>query len=161
MGWFKKKPAWEATYAERIYEGLVAHNDFGDMTALKLRIPTTAHQAYQNKILLQREMICFMALMEAANPETAPNLQPVMLTFGDLLVKKLSERGIQMNRDQLASAATDDVAAMIADPSRWAQRWLAEFRHDPSDNYMVAMFADHCLRLHNAYKHSVETTRPK
>jgi hypothetical protein len=40
MGWFSKKPSWEITYAENIYGGLVAHNDFGDMTALKLRIPT-------------------------------------------------------------------------------------------------------------------------
>lgn len=25
----------------------------------------------------------------------------------------------------------------------WAQRWLAEFRDDPNDNYMVFLFADH------------------
>jgi hypothetical protein len=68
MGWFSKKPSWEIKYAENIYDGLVAHNDFGDMTALMLRIPTAAHNAYQNTILLQRAMICFVALMEMANP---------------------------------------------------------------------------------------------
>jgi hypothetical protein len=159
MGWFRKTPSWEVTYAHNIYDGLVAHNDFGDMTALKLRIPTAEHHAYQSKILLQREMICFVALMVAATPGT--QLVPVMLAFGDLLVTKLSARGLQMNCDQLADAATADVAKMIADPFPWAQRWLAEFRDDPNDNYMVAMFADHCLRLHHAYKHGIEKTRSK
>jgi hypothetical protein len=157
MGWFSRKPSWEVTYARNIYDGLVAHNDFGDMTALKLRIPTAAHHAYQNKILLQRELICFVALAEAAPPGT--QLQSVMLAFCDLLVAKLSSRGLQMNRDQLADAAFDDVGQMLASPFPWAQRWLAEFRDDPNDNYMVAMFVDHCLRLHKAYKHGIEQTR--
>jgi hypothetical protein len=39
MRWFKKKPT-EVKYAQAIYNGLVAHNDLGDITALKLRIPT-------------------------------------------------------------------------------------------------------------------------
>jgi hypothetical protein len=159
MGWFSKKPSWEITYPHRIYDGLVAHNDFGDMTALKLRIPTAAHRAYQNKMILQREMICFVALMAAAKPGT--QLPPVMVAFSDLLVTKLSARGLQMNRDQLADIAQADVAEMIADPFPWAQRWLAEFRDDPNDNYMVAMFADHCLRLFQAYNRGIEQTQPK
>jgi hypothetical protein len=158
MGWFSKKPSWEMTYAHNIYNGLVVHNDFGDMTALKLRIPTAAHHAYQNKILLQREMICFVALMEVANPGT--QLQPVLRAFGDLLVTKVCSR-LQMNRDQLAEAALSDVEKMVNSPFPWAQRWLAEFRDDPNDNYMAAMFADHCLRLWNAYRHGIEQTRPK
>lgn len=146
-------------YAQNIYDGLVAHNDFGDITALKLRIPTASHQAYQNKILLQREIICFVALMETAHPES--QLQPVMLAFGDLLVSKLNARGVQMNRDQFANGGLADVEAMIADPFSWAQRWLSEFRDDPNDNYMVGLFADHCLRLRDAYKNGIENTRPK
>jgi hypothetical protein len=47
MSWFRKKPPWEVTYAENLYHGLVAHNDFGAMTALNLRIPTAARRAYQ------------------------------------------------------------------------------------------------------------------
>jgi hypothetical protein len=42
-----------------------------------------------------------------------------------------------MSGDQLAHAAVDDVEAMIADPFNWAQRWLSEFRNDPTDDYMV------------------------
>lgn len=104
-------------------------------------------------------MICFVALMAAANPGT--QLPPVMLAFGDLLVTKLSARGLQMNREQLADTAKADVSEMIADPFPWAQRWLAEFRDDPNDNYMVVMFADHCSRLFQAYKQAIEQTRPK
>jgi hypothetical protein len=156
---FKRKPTWEETYAQRIYDGLVAHNEIGNITALSLRIPTTLHQAYQNKILLQRELICFFALMVAAKPET--RLQPVMLAFGDLLISKLGVRGIQMNRDQLGEHAQADAASMLQSPFPWAQRWLAEFRDDPTDNFMVALFADHCVRFFNACKTGIENTQPK
>lgn len=84
FGW-GKKPRMEVQYAVNLYEGLVAHNEFGEMTALSLRIPTALHQAYQNKILLQREMICFVALMQAANPGTI--LHSVMPVFGDLAIR--------------------------------------------------------------------------
>jgi hypothetical protein len=50
---------------------------------------------------------------------------------------------------------------MIADPFGWAQRWLSEFRDDPNDNYTVALFADHCMRLLHAYKHGIEETQPR
>ena len=78
----------------------------GDITALKLRIPTTLHHAYQNKIVLQRELISFAALASVANPESG--LRPVLLAYADLLVRKAAERGLQMNKDQLANAALDD-----------------------------------------------------
>jgi hypothetical protein len=156
---FKKRPTWEASYAQNIYDGLVVHNDLGDITALKLRIPTALHQAYHNKILLQREMMCFVALMQSANPRT--HLPPVMLAFGDLLVATLSARGLQINKDQLAETALDDVQDMIAQPFPWAQRWLSEFRDDPKGNYMVALFADHFIRLHHAYKSGIEQTQPR
>jgi len=156
---FKRKPNWEETYAQRIYDGLVVHNDFGNVTALSLRIPTALHQSYQNKILLQRELVCFFALMVAAKPET--RLPPVMFAFGDLLISKLGARGIQMNRNQLTEHAQADAVSMLEDPFAWAQRWLAEFRDDPEDNFMVALFADHCTRLFNACKTGIETTQPK
>jgi hypothetical protein len=159
MGWFSKKPPWETIYAENIYNGLVAHNDFGDITALSLQIPTAAHRAYQDKMLLQREIICFAALMSAATPGT--QLQPVMGAFGTLLVSKASGRCLQINRDQLAEQALQDVEKMMTKPFQWAQDWLAEFRDDPNDNYMVALFADHCLHLFSAYKKGIEDTQPK
>ena len=65
-----------------------------------------------------------------------------------------------MNTDQLAEHAMRDVEKMISDPFPWAQHWLAEFRDDPNDSYMVALFADHCLRLYYAYKLGIEETKP-
>jgi hypothetical protein len=126
------------------------------MTALKLRIPTAQHQAYQNKILLQREMICFVALMQAADAGT--KLQPVMMAYGDLVVHKVADRGLQITRDQLADAALDDVDKMFLKPFEWAQQWLSEFRDDPNDHFMVYLFADHCSKLFQAYKSAVEET---
>jgi hypothetical protein len=155
MGWFERKPSWEVQYAQNIYDALVVRNSIRDITT-ELRIPT-AH-AYQNKIVLQRELISFVALMETAKPGS--KLQSVMLEYENLLVHKIAERGLQMNRDQLANAAKDDVGTMIAEPFKWAQRWLSEFRDDPKDNYMVAVFAAHCLRVHEAYKRAIEQTQP-
>ena len=40
---------------------------------------------------------------------TRCKLQPVMLAYGNLLIQKLAERGLQMNMDQLANAALEDV----------------------------------------------------
>jgi hypothetical protein len=155
----KSALSWEDEYANNIYGGLVAHNEFGNMNALKLCIPTTLHQAYQNKMFLQRELICFFALMAAAGPKTL--LRPVMMAFGNLLVSKLDARGLQMNRDQIADYAQNDTAAMMASPVPWAKNWLAEFRSDPNDNYMVVLFADHCVRLYHACKTGIENTQPK
>lgn len=157
MGWFKKKPSWEEQLAQNIYDGLVAHNDIGDITALKLRIPTALHHAYQNKIVLQRELISFVALASVANPESG--LSPVLLAYGNLLVHKIADRGLQMSRDQLWSAAYDDVQAMIASPLGWAQRWLSEFGDDPKDDSIL--FARHCLLLFETYKQTIEKTRPR
>jgi hypothetical protein len=84
-----------------------------------------------------------------------------MWAYGDLLVHKAAGRGLQMNKDQLANAAFEDVEAMMSDPFKWAQRWLSEFRDDPNDNYMVAMFADHCTRLFHAYRGGIEKTGPR
>ena len=64
---------------------------------------STLHHAYQNKIVLQRELISFAALASVANPESG--LWPVLLAYADLLVRKAAERGSQMNKDQLAHAA--------------------------------------------------------
>jgi hypothetical protein len=71
--------------------------------------------------------------MQNAHPGT--NLQRVMNRFGDLLITKITARGLQMNRDQLAQTALDDVERKMLEPSPWAQDCLAEFRSDPYDNY--------------------------
>ena len=159
FGWGKKKSALEVQYAQNIYDGLVAHNEFGDITALSLRIPTALHHAYQNKILLQREMICFVALMQAAPPGTL--LHSVMPVYGDLVVRKAAERGLQLSSDQLAEASIEDAEAMFSEPYLWGQRWLAEFRSDPEETFMVALFANHCLKLFSAYKTGIENTSRK
>jgi hypothetical protein len=156
---FQKKPPWEEQYAQNLYGAFVERNAPGDITALKLRIPTALHHAYQSKMVLQRELFSFAALASVANPGS--KLQPVMRAYGNLLVDKMAKRDLQMSEDQLANAACDDLDAMIADPFIWAQRWLSEFREDPNDNYMVALFADHCGRLIQAYKYGLEETQPR
>jgi hypothetical protein len=65
---FEKSPVWQVAYAQNIYDGLVAHNNFGDITALKLRIPTALRRAYQNKMLLQREMTVSSLSCKQRNP---------------------------------------------------------------------------------------------
>jgi hypothetical protein len=155
----EEKGACAETYAQRLYDGLPAKNDLGDITASRLRIPTALHQKYQHKIIVQRELICFAALISVATPQS--KLQPVVEAFGNLLFSKARRRGVQGTRDQLAEYALKDVKAMFKDPFAWGQRWLADFRSDPKDNHMVVLFADHCCRLFQAYKHSIESTQPK
>jgi len=155
--WSKKKPSWEEQYAQNIYNAFVVSNDPGDITALKLEIPTALHAVYQNKIVLQRELLSFVALASVANPDS--NLQPVLRAYGNLLVNKMAERGLQMSDKQLADAAFDDVEAMVAQPFKWAREWLAEFGDNPKDNYIS--FAEHWLRLWQAHKSAIEQTQPR
>jgi hypothetical protein len=154
---FKKKPAWEEQYAQNLYGALVERNDPGDFSALKLRIPTVLHAAYQNKIVLQRELFSFAALASVAKPESG--LQPVLMAFAKLVVDKMAKRGLHMREDQLANAAFDDVEAMLAQPFKWSRQWLSEFGEDPHDDYI--MFADHCVRLFNSSKLAIEQTQPR
>jgi hypothetical protein len=154
---FKKKPPWEELYAQNIYVAFVERNDPGDISALKLRIPTALHAAYQNKIVQQRELFSLAALASVAKPESG--LQPVLLAYAKLLVNKMAKRGLQMSEDQLANAAFDDVEAMLAQPFRWARQWLSEFGDDPNDNYIL--FADHCVRLFKSRKLAIEETQPR
>ena len=154
-----EEASWAETYAQRLYDGLPAKNDLGDITASRLRIPTALHQKYQHKIIVQRELICFAALISVVTPGS--KLQSVVGAFGNLLVSKARRRGLQATRNQLAEYALKDVKAMFKDSFAWGQRWLADFRSDPKDNHMVVLFADHCCRLFQAYKHSIESTQPK
>lgn len=115
LGKRERKPTigWAETYANNIYEGLVADNDVGNITALSLRIPTVLHQAYHNKILLQRELICFFALMVVAKPETL--LPPVHGRIRKSL-------GFQVKRSWLAD---DQRSIGGACTNRWSQyAWL-------------------------------------
>lgn len=159
FGLFKRKMPWEVQYARNIYDGLVAHNEFGDVTALSLKIPTALHHAYQNKILMQREMLCFAAIMSVASPGTG--LPPVMLAFCDIVLGKMAERGLQLSKDQLADTSLQDAELLLTDPGRWAKDWLSEFRSNPDDNHMVVMFAYHCTKLFHAYKNGIAETEHK
>jgi hypothetical protein len=84
-----------------------------------------------------------------------------MLAYGRLLERKFSERGIPADTDALANSSIDDTQDLLQQPFAWAQRWLREFRNDPNDNYMVAMFADRCARLFSAYKNATQETYEK
>lgn len=154
---FTRKPAWAVQYAQSLYDGLVADNDGGSVTALALRIPTALHPAYETKILLQRELMALVAISESAVGDR--DLQPVMLAFGKLVVSQCAARGLQWSLDQLVEYAFRDVEKLRADPVPWAQQWLAEFRDNPDDTFMAAAFADHCRKLHDAYKAAIANTR--
>ena len=121
---------------------------------MKLKIPTALHHAYQNKTVLQRELLSFAALASVANPES--KLPPV---YARLVVDKMAKRGLQMSEEQLADAACDDLDVMIAQPFKWARQWLSEFGDDPHEDYIL--FAEHWLALFKAYKHGIEQTQPR
>jgi len=116
----KSKQSWAKEYAQNLYVGFVASPDPGDITALKLKIPTALHAVYQNKVVLQRELISFVALASVANEESG--LRPVLREYENLLVKKMAERGLQMRGEQMAEAAFDDARALSDQPFKWGSR---------------------------------------
>jgi hypothetical protein len=158
MGWFSKKKSWEVVYAENLYDGLVATDDL-DMTPEKLRAPMAAYAQYREKALVQREAMCFTALMLAAGQDSG--LASVLREFGRLLVEKLASRGVNVNVERVVEITTQEVHDMTAQPFSWAKGWLAEFRNDPNADYMVALFADHSLKQYRAFQYAIEAARTK
>jgi hypothetical protein len=148
--------SWEETYATRIHLALPEADGLGDMTAEKLRIPAAALIRYSEKSLLMREAICFVALSSVANPDT--KLPPVLMAYAKLVARKLNQRGVLADPDAFADASLSDVHRLFAEPYAWAQGWLAEFRNNPNDTYMVALFADHCQKLFQAYQQAISET---
>lgn len=88
LGISSDEPSWERQYAENIYGGLVGGEKLGDITPERLRIPLASYRQYEEKDLLLRELMVFVALMVAANKDTVPEL--VLRQFGHLLVSKLA-----------------------------------------------------------------------
>jgi mannose-1-phosphate guanylyltransferase len=98
--------------------------------------------------------MCFAATIAMCDER----LSPVIGAFGRLLVSKFAARGSKIEADHLAKIVTADVERMTTDSFLWAQRWLAEFREGRKDSYMVVLFADHCIKQFDSFRHVVEAT---
>jgi hypothetical protein len=148
--------SWEETYATRIHMALPEADRLGEMTPEKLRIPSAALNRFYEKALLMREAICFVAFSSVAAPET--KLPPVLMAYARLVARRLNARGMLADPDAFADASLSDVNRLFTEPYAWAQDWLAEFRNDPNDTYMVALFAEHCQKLFHAYRETIQDT---
>jgi hypothetical protein len=145
---------WVETYAERIHAMLPAADSLGDMTPEKLRLPRSAVSRFHEKGLLTREAICFVALSLVAKPHT--KLPPVLMAYTRLVTRRRSARGTLADSDAFAAASLSDLKSLFGDPFAWGRNWLAEFRTDPNDDYMALLFAEHCRKLFQAYRQSIE-----
>jgi hypothetical protein len=148
--------SWEETYARRIHTALPEADALGEITPEKLRVPPAAIQRYREKSLLTREALCFVAFSSVANAET--KLPPVLLAYARLVARRLNALGKLADPDAFADASFSDVHRLFEDPYVWAQSWLAEFRNNPDDTHMVYLFADHCQKLFNAYRQTIQET---
>jgi len=148
--------SWEETYATRIHMALPESDQLGEMTPEKLRIPSAALNRFYERALLMREAICFVAFPLVASPET--KLPPVLMAYARLVAQRLNARGLPADPDAFADASLSDVKSLFTEPYAWAQNWLAEFRNDPNDTYMVALFADHSQKLFHAYRQAIQET---
>ena len=139
----RKKPN-EKLCAERIYEAL-ADGEIGDMTAEKLRLPKETRARYGENTLHYREAVTLCALLEVADKQPT-TLHPVLQEYENLLETKRTGRGLNVGSREFRYAPSKTCSELKTNPYRWAQRWLTEFRNNPDDNFMVALFADHWLQ---------------
>jgi len=72
-------------------------------------------------------------------------------------IEPTSTRCLSARRPNPAEAPLIDAEILFRQP----QPPHSEFRDDPNDNYMVALFANHCWKLFDAYNHGIEQTRPR
>jgi hypothetical protein len=156
LGWFRRKSD-ERVKAERIYKSLV-QRERGDMTPQRLGLPRGTHKRYRQKALFYREAWCLCALAVVAHEL---HLRAVLAELVDVVEAKRARRGLRTySRGYLMDAAFDSVETLFANPCKWAQRWLMDFRDDPDDNFMVVPFADHWQQQYAALKGAIDEPRP-
>jgi len=156
LGWFRRKSD-ERVKAERIYKSLVVR-ERGDMTPQRLRLPKGTHKRYRQKALFYREAWCLCALAVVAHDL---HLRAVLAELVDVVEAKRIRRGLRTySRGYLMDAAFDSVETLFANPCKWAQRWLMDFRDDADDNFMLVPFADHWQQQYAALKGAIDEPRP-
>jgi hypothetical protein len=156
LGWFRRKSN-ERVKAERIYKTLV-ERELGDMTPERLRLPKATHRRYRQKALIYREAWCICALAVLAHDL---HLRGVLAELVAIVEAKRIRRGLRtFGIGYLMDAAFDSLEALSANPCKWAQHWLMDFRDDPDDNYMLADFADHWQQQYAALKRAIDEPRP-
>jgi hypothetical protein len=85
----------------------------------------------------------------------------VLAELVDIVEAKRTRRGLRnFGSGYLMDAAFDSVDRLFANPCKWAQRWLMDFRDDPNDDFMLAVFADHWQEQYAALKRAVGEPRP-
>ena len=151
--WFGKKMSWQEACAEHLYGILVASGS-PDLAPEKLGVPEAMRLRYEEKVDIQRECMCFAAIIATCDDR----LSPVVGAFGRSLASKLAARGTKIDADHLAEVVTADVERMISHPLRWARLWLAEFGEDRKDSDVGVLFADHCIRQFNAFRQTIAAT---
>lgn len=156
LGWFRRKSD-ERVKAERIYKSWV-QRERGDMTPERLGLPRATHKRYRQKALFYREAWCLCALAVVAHDL---HLRAVLAELVDIVEAKRTRRGLRTyGRGYLMDAAFDSVETLFANPCKWAQRWLMDFRVDPDDSYMLVPFADHWQQQYAVLKSAIEEPRP-
>jgi hypothetical protein len=151
IDWFAKKKSWQEVCAEHLYGILVASSS-PDLALEKLGVPEAMRPRYEEKIGIQRECMCYAAIIVTCDDQ----LSPIVGAFGRSLAAKLATRGTKIDADHLAEIVTADVKRMIFHPSRWGKAWLTEFSEDRKDTYMGVLFADHCISQFNTFRHAIE-----
>jgi hypothetical protein len=156
LGWFRRKSD-ERLKAERIYKTLVAREG-GDITPQQLGLRKAMHKRYRQKALFYREAWCLCALAVVAHDL---HMRAVLAELVDVVQAKRTRRGLRtFGRGYLMDAAFDSVERLFANPFKWAQRWLMDFRDDPDDDLMLTVFANHWQQQYAALKSAIDEPRP-
>jgi hypothetical protein len=156
LGLFRKKSN-EKIKAERIYRTMIGR-ELGDMTPRRLRLPKGMYRRYRQKALVYREAWCLCALAVLAYD---PHLRDVLAELVTIVETKRTRRGLRnMGIGYLMDAGFDSLEVLSANPCKWAQRWLMDFRDNPDDDYMLADFAEHWQQQYADLKKALDEPRP-
>jgi hypothetical protein len=156
MRWFRRTPPWAVEYVGRVYREIVADGGGFALTADQLNIPLSARTQYLEKSLLQREMMCLVALMVILEIDPNSECSAILAAYTRLLERQLASRGIHVEMDLYSASATQEVREMFENPGLWAQRWLAEFQREPGDHSATERFAESCIRQYYSFRKAAQ-----
>jgi hypothetical protein len=156
MSWFRKKQLSAPQLAKMLHNIFVCE-EYTPLALDKFAVPEAAVEAFKQRILLYREALVYLALIErrSANPCVAQVLSSYeALIFGD------GHKLVTSGRRNSIFEATKELAQLFKplaqDPDlSWARHWIAQTGYDETNPITLYLFLTNWIGLFLAARESI------
>jgi hypothetical protein len=158
MGWFMKRRLKldPIPLAEMLHQ-ILAEEDTPHSVPEPYHLPESVHQNFRERVLLYRETMILMALVEQSHAD--PIFLPTLREYEHLLFQDGPEEAMRSGRLQAIKEAMIELADLLKprdDPYlSWTRRWLAGIGHDETNPITLAVFLAFWMDWYAAVRESL------